>query len=394
MDPVVAIFNYMPMKIFTREDLKKLLSLNESPCISLYQPTHRHFPDNQQDSIRFGNLLKQLESSLMNKFQMDEVMKLMKPLHELKGNAVFWNHTLDGLALFRSENIFEVFAVQNKVEELAIVSDSFHLKPLKKYLQTADRYHVLCVDRNEIKLYEGNRNQLDEVELRSEIPRTIQEALGEELTEKHLTVATYGGVKGSGPNIHGHGSKKDEVGKDTERFFRIVDRAIAEHYSKPSGYPLVLAALPEYHSVFHTVSHNPMLLETGVMINAKALEREELQKRSWEVFEPKYLESIEQLVKEFALSQAKQLGTNDLKEAGRAAVASRISKLLVESDRVIPGKLVKETGAVKAEELENPEVDDLLDDLSELVLKMGGQVMVVPAEKMPSKTGLAAIYRY
>jgi hypothetical protein len=39
-------------------------------------------------------------------------------------------------------------------------------------------------------------------------------------------------------------------------------------------------------------------------------------------------------------------------------------------------------------------VDDLLDDMGELVIKMGGQVMVLPAEKMPSETGLAAIFRY
>jgi hypothetical protein len=39
-------------------------------------------------------------------------------------------------------------------------------------------------------------------------------------------------------------------------------------------------------------------------------------------------------------------------------------------------------------------VDDLLDDLSEKVLEKGGQVVVVPAERMPTKEGAAAIYRY
>ena len=41
-----------------------------------------------------------------------------------------------------------------------------------------------------------------------------------------------------------------------------------------------------------------------------------------------------------------------------------------------------------------PRIDDLLDDLGELVAKKGGVVMVLPAERMPSRTGLAAIYRY
>ncbi|TVR67101.1 MAG: hypothetical protein EA420_00995, partial [Candidatus Competibacteraceae bacterium] len=33
----------------------------DPPCLSLFQPTHRNHPDNQQDPIRFKNLVKALE---------------------------------------------------------------------------------------------------------------------------------------------------------------------------------------------------------------------------------------------------------------------------------------------------------------------------------------------
>jgi hypothetical protein len=36
----------------------------------------------------------------------------------------------------------------------------------------------------------------------------------------------------------------------------------------------------------------------------------------------------------------------------------------------------------------------LLDELGELVLSKGGEVLVVPSGDMPSQTGLAAIYSY
>ncbi len=36
----------------------------------------------------------------------------------------------------------------------------------------------------------------------------------------------------------------------------------------------------------------------------------------------------------------------------------------------------------------------MLDDLGALALKMGGEVIIVPAERMPTQTGIAAIYRY
>ena len=42
----------------------------------------------------------------------------------------------------------------------------------------------------------------------------------------------------------------------------------------------------------------------------------------------------------------------------------------------------------------DPELDGRLDDVGELALKSGGQVVVVPAARMPTRTGIAAIYRY
>jgi hypothetical protein len=72
----------------------------------------------------------------------------------------------------------------------------------------------------------------------------------------------------------------------------------------------------------------------------------------------------------------------------------RVETLLLESDRQISGRLDASTGRIVPGDLSNPWVDDLLDDLGELVSGMGGQVLVVPAEEMPSQTGLAAVYRY
>jgi hypothetical protein len=36
----------------------------------------------------------------------------------------------------------------------------------------------------------------------------------------------------------------------------------------------------------------------------------------------------------------------------------------------------------------------MFDDLAELVLAKGGEIVVVPAERMPTDSGLAAIYRF
>jgi len=372
-----------------------LLDACGPPCLSLYQPTHRRHPENQQDPIRFRNLVKKLEESLLQEYTKDQIQPLLKPFLELADDREFWNHTLDGLAVLGAKGLFRVYELQRPVAELAVVADSLHTKPLVRILQSADRFQILGVSRQAIKLFEGNRDALDAIEPAKGVPQTITEALGEELTEPHQTVASYGGVGGShSPMHHGHGGRESEVDIDAERFFRAVDREVLKHHSKPSGLPLILAALPEHHHLFHQVSHNPFLIAESIDVHPDALTIDELRQRAWQVIEPHYLARLAALVEQFRTARSRDLGSDELTHVAKAVVAGRVATLLIEADREVPGRTDAATGAIEFGDLAHPEVDDVLDDLGALALKLGGEVVIVPAERMPTKTGIAAIYRY
>lgn len=379
-------------KNFTQE----LLLNCDPPCLSLYQTTHRRHPDNQQDPIRFRNLVKVLEESLLQQVPKQDVRLLLEPFLALADDRDFWNHTLDGLAVLGAKGIFRVYRLQRPVAELVIVADSFHTKPLMHILQSADRYHVLGLNRQEIKLFEGNRDALYEIRLHQDVPRKLTDALGEALTDPHLTVASYGGAGGSqAPMHHGHGGKKAEADIDAERFFRTIDRGILEHYSQPSGLPLILAALPEHHHMFHEISANPYLIDESIDIHPDALSSmDELRVRAWQLIEPHFLARLATLVEEFGNAKSEGLGDDDIAQVARSVVGGRVATLLIEASREIPGRINAATGEIEFDKLAHPEVDDLLDDLGMLALKMGGQVVIVPTERMPTKTGIAAIYRY
>jgi len=378
----------------------ELLAYGETPCISLYQPTHRHHPANQQDPLRFRHLLEKAERSLAKRHDAATIRALLAPFEELLEVRTFWNHTLDGLAVFGAPGLFRIYRLQRSVRELVVVAGSFHTKPLWRFQQTADRFQVLGVSRHDVKLFEGNRDALDPVDLAPEVPKTIQDALGDELTEKHQTVASYGGSRGAGtgggktPMRHSHGGKKDEVDGDTERFFRVIDRAILEHHTRPSGLPLMLAALPEHHGVFHQVSHSPMLMAEGVKVHPDAVSRDNLRERAWKIVEPIYLARLATLAEEFGTAQARGRGLSDVSDIAVAAIAGRVGTLLIEEDRQIAGRLDRETGRIDFDDLGDPDLDDLLDDLGETVLTMGGSVVVVPADRMPTDSGAAATLRF
>ncbi|MDP2724113.1 MAG: hypothetical protein Q8O72_15255, partial [Bacteroidales bacterium] len=328
------------MELLSKELIQELLSADQSPCLSLYMPTHQKHPENIQDIILFKNLVQQLEESLTQKYSAGEVQKHLEPVKALVDNDNIWNHTLDGLAVFSAKGLFKVVRLHTSVEELAMVADSFHTKPLRQYLQSVDHFHLLGLTLRDIRLFEGNRHSLTEVELMADTPKTIEEALGDELTGKHSTVDSYGGTGGESTAMHhGHGGKKEETEKDAERFFRVVAGAIYEHYSKPSGWPLILAALPEHHNLFQKVNKNPLLLHKGIAINPSSVSPNKLAKMAWEIMEPEYNLKLDSLVARFEQARANGKGSDDYKEVAVAAVEGRVDTLLVEADRIIPVRI-------------------------------------------------------
>jgi len=378
------------MTPFRKEVIDELLAVTQKPCLSLYQPTHRHFPENQQDPIRFRNLVKQLKDSLRQSDEESATDGIFELLESLAHDSDFWNCTLDGLAVLAAPGFFRVLRLPKPMPELALVADSFYVKPLWRLLQHADRYQVLALTRGTCRLYEGTSEALHEVKLSKEVPQTLTEALGEQLTQLHQ--ASYGGVN-IGATYHSGGDKHAEVDKDTERFFRAVDRGLVEHYSRPSGLPLILAALGEHHHLFQRISHNPFLMKQGIAVDPSAVNEDELRMRAWEVLKPQYEQRLAELSNDFEAARSKGLASDDPAEVAAAAAAGRVRTLLLELDRQIPGTLDTQTGEIEIVE-SNDRAGDLLDDVGELVAKMGGEVLVVPREKMSARTGVAGIYRY
>lgn len=371
-----------------------ILAERDGPCLSLYQPTHRKHPENAQDPIRFRNLIKQLAQSLEQKYPDREIASLLAPLHELAADTKFWNHTLDGLAVLAAPDFFRVYHLQRPVAELAVVADSFHTKPLLRIVQSADRYQVLGLNRHGVRLFEGNRDQLDEIALASDVPRTIDDALDRDV-ERNPATRTYGPIKTGTMGRHGASDvKQDGIRADTERFFRAIDRSVLEYHTRPTGLPLLLAALPEHHHLFREVSNNPNLLAGSIDVHPDDLDMDTLRQRVWEQVQPHYLQRLAGFVDRFHTALPREQGSDSLADAAKAAVEGRIDTLLLEAERQIPGRMDPGSGKITPGKLDDPDTDDLLDDLGERVMAAGGEVVIVPAERMPTKTGLAAIYRF
>jgi hypothetical protein len=281
-----------------------------------------------------------MEQALRQQYPGSDARTLLAPLHALADDERFWNHALDGLAVFAAPGVFRVYRLQRPVEEFAVAGDSFHVKPLLRIRQSADRYQVLGLSRQEVKLFEGNRDALDEIDLHPAVPRTLADALEADPKEPHVSVWTYragaaGPQAGAGVQHGLGGEKAEEVQRDSEKFFRAVDGAVIEQHSRPTGLPLLLAALPENQALFSGLSRNPFLLDEGIDVHPDTLSIDALRQAAWRVLEPHYLARLAGLVEMFGAARARELGAEDIEEVTEGAAAGRVATVLLKAERAI-----------------------------------------------------------
>src|SRR3954462_12526383 len=102
------------MRAPTRTDLAALVTDPRPPCISLYLPTDRSYPAEQQGPIRYKNALRTVEEALRRQFSGADVRGLMGRFVALTDDQFFWTHRHQGLAVFGSRDLFEIFDLQTQ----------------------------------------------------------------------------------------------------------------------------------------------------------------------------------------------------------------------------------------------------------------------------------------
>lgn len=384
------------MAAVTATDIQGALGLHSAPVFSIYAPTHRTHPDNAQDARVFGQLTAQFNDFKKQYAKDDGVQRIFEQFTALESNYEFWQHTREGLAVFATRESFDIYRLSRSVEPLAIVAGSAHVKPLLKHLQTKDRYHLLVLTKNTAQLYEGDRYQLDEVDIsRDDVPESMIDALDHEQRDLHATLAAYRTATGERWNTgQNHGLRKTNIDNDVEQFFRAVDRAILATYSAPTGLPLILAALPEHHHLFRRVSRNTFLLNEGIRGNAVVMDDNTRREEAWKVFEPYYNAFLDNVVEQFKIAASKGKGIDQLTQIAKDAFDGKVGTLLLEENRILRGRIIDRENMVLTPELNDNGIDDVLDDLAEMVLHQGGEVWVLPPDCMPTDTGAASINRF
>ncbi|NLD33000.1 MAG: hypothetical protein GX662_12205 [Trichococcus flocculiformis] len=365
----------------------------EGPLVSLYLPIHKSYPDKKSDPVVFRNLLRDVENSLRQEASTDWFKSMMKPLYELRDDTDFWNLDYEGIAVLASKNRCIVYHLHHPVMESAVVGRRYQIRPLLKAFQSIENYQLLGLSRESFSLYQSSLRGFEEIAISQGTPRTMEDVLGDQFSDPFSSHRSYSSSGGNTFN-RGHGDVKQEMDKDTEKYFRYVDSFVWENYSKPSKMPLILVSLAEFHSEFRNISKNPYLLEPGIHKSIDSLTMDEIQKRAGKIIQTLNKEKTEKLANSYADAEGKFLGSSEFVQVTKAAFEGRVERILIEENKVVLGRIDDKTGGIEFDDKDGSGSEDVIDYLVSIVLSSGGKVIVLPKDEMPRSSGIAAFFRY
>ena len=384
------------MKSLGKEEFKNLMEHSGKICISIYMPTFRTGSETQQSRIVLKNLLKQAEKQLLARgHRFPEVKLFLDPAKMLLKDNYFWQFQLDGFALFLGEDYFDYYSLPVDFEQIVVVNNRFHLKPLLPWVSSERQFFVLALSQNKIRILRCSRASVTELS-GDLLPKDLADALrfDDPQREVQFHTNTLESKSGRAAAIyHGNGSNSDDTKDRILRYFNLVDRGMKKLLRNENS-PLILSGVDFLFPLYREVNTYPYLLEEGIPGNPEEVSADDLHKKAWEIVKSTLDQKVQEALQYYGPFRGTGRTSSQVNEIVPAAINGQTELLFVANNGQQWGHFNAESGRVESHETPQEGDEDLLDLASLQTLLNGGSVFVMEAEQIPDGQNIAALFRY
>lgn len=364
-------------------------------CVSIYLPTFRIGSDALQNPIRLKNLLRTAEEELVDRgLATAEARKHLAPARHLLDDGGFWKEVSEGCAIFLAEGFQRFSRLPIVFQELAVVCNRFHIKPLLPLISCEDRFFILAVSENVVRLLEGSRWRTRRIEL-AHLPKNLVEALNYDQPE--IIHHCHSGQPGSGGQMglvfHGQGGAADAAKGELLEYFRRIDDALQQYLAAERA-PLIFAGVDFLFPIYQQANGYRYLQEQHISGNTDAWSEAELHDRAWALVEPVFQQTRDAALARYGQVAGGPLGPDEVASVLRACSQGAVDTLLVDPTQQQWGTFDAERGQVHLDPVQQSRNEDLIDLGVALTLSHRGSVIPVAPDYLPSGSAVAALLRY
>lgn len=321
------------MDLLTRTELEALADPGPGGTqVSLFMPTHRFGSGVEADKLRWKNLVAEVEVVLAGRMRRPEVDALLAPARALQNDQMDWLHMSDGLAMFLRSDWHHTYRVPVAVPTLASVGDRLVTGPLLRLLSGDEHFLLLALSQRDIRLMDGSRNTVAEVQL-TDIPTSLKDVITPQEPRSDTMARPAASAGRGGPAVfYGHGAGESHLKKDeVVRFLRAVSTGLHEVLSGQTA-PMVLVGLEHLVSVYREVNSYPHLIADAVIHNADQLGADDLHQLAWPVIDQLLKAERARVIERFAELHGTGRVSDDLETVAQAAAEGRVETLFVRAD--------------------------------------------------------------
>ncbi len=301
---------------------------------------------------------------------LEEQKKFLEPLSALLKDTRIFKHMRGNIGIFRSAETFRVLNIPIEVQQSCQVATSFHVKPLLRWLQGDQEFLFLGLEKDSAHLYLGSQDTF----------KHIDSILFPDHSKENKNLSDYASLKKA---------RQNKI-KEAENYVWLNDwiTEITKNY-KPrlfvAGEPLLIQALSgklKYKNLVSTPVFNSF---SRSHVNEPCQIIRKIQKE-----ESKKL--IEKALLEFRFAEEGNRAKKNIFQISRAVVQGKVRKLIVTDEISIFGRIDEKSGGIAIHPVDLDHEDDcILDDLAQMVLSKGGEVIIAKRDEIPKGRPILAI---
>ena len=354
----------------------KFLAGCQGPCITVVVPPHH--PGAQEGSRKalVHGLVRTAAEQLKRGKLAGQAAELLAPLEEIAQESGVEAGGA-GFAIFRSPEYTARYYLPDAPVEKLVIADHFYLTPFLTDAFALHEFLVLGLSTKQLRLFRYVNGECHELPLPAGVPPSLDAAGAFDKPDHDLeTRSASGKSTGAMGGVRvGTLSDREKFPEYLHHFFEIVDRGL-----KPTldGKSLLLMGVHEEVVAYRRTAKHAHILTTECLGSVDFLTLPDIAARA-----TKACRAHHQLIAERVLAEYQEMPDRgrtlaDIPAVVQAASEGRVHRLCVCLGAEVPG----------------PDGEELINAAVVATLRAGGEVFVLPKNKMPPALPLAAILRY
>jgi hypothetical protein len=299
-----------------------------------------------------------------------EMNNFLAPIQRLIEDVQYFKKFKSDIGIFLTKDYFKVINVPIGTEELCVISSTFHVKPLLKWMQSDRDFLFLGFGESSVSLYQGNLNSINYIDtvIFPEARKILRDKKESDSWNvlKMKRIISLGAVEWLNDWV------QVLTLESRPPLFIAGDKELTGNFIKDVNYENL-----RKNSIWNSFDESQ---ETGIFSKIKAILGAEIKIND------------EKNLKEITLAEKMKLTTDNIFQIAKAAILGNVEKLFIADDINIFGIMNRNTGnLVLHSEQKNLFDDDLLDDLAQEVLSHGGEVVLASRKNIPNGSPVLAI---